>query len=518
MQHPTRKLLAATLPILAAILAGCNHDNPGTSVQVALDYDGSLGLDTAEVTLTDRTQSAPIERELLLLVPDELADTDMPIAVWGLRAGKRSAYGTVTAVPKRGKTIKASLTLTTCSPACQNDQLTTCTGPMVTCPLSCSEVSDPHCIGPKPSNGVDPGLADPLRGTTTISAATTLNTDTGAITGGVSRANGTGIDGGIGYFQAPAISAGGAPLGIFVFHNLTVDAAATLRFTGTHAAVLLVGDAAKIAGAIDVAAGHGAQSAAGPGGGTGGTENGPARGCGPGGAGARSGTAFDSGGGGGGGSQDGGPGGDTSGTTGGVVGKTCLPAKLEPLQGGSGGGRGSPGTAVSGASGGGGGGALQITALGSLEITGTINAGGAGGEGGPASATDAGAGGGGGSGGALLFESPSVMISDKAILTANGGGGGGGGSGTNGALAGLQGDNGTTSTATPQGGGGQESMNGGGSGGAVGPPDVGGFGSSNGGGGGGGVGAIVIRGRTKMLGNKATLSPPPALLDVQPSM
>lgn len=517
MQHPTRKLLAATLPILAAVLAGCNHDNPGTSVQVALDYDLSLELDTAEVTLTDRTQSAPIERQLLLLVPDELAGTDMPIAVWGLRNGKRSAYGAVTAVPKRGQTIKAQLTLTTCSPACQNDELTTCTGPMVTCPLSCSEAGDPHCIGPKPSNGVDPGLAAPLRGITTISAATTLNTDNGAITGDITRANGTGIDGGIGYFQAPAILAGGAPLGIFVFHNLTVDAAATLRFTGTRAAVLLVGDAAKIAGVIDVAAGRGAQSAPGPGGGAGGTENGPAKGCGPGGAGAKAGAGLDSGGGGGGGSQDGGPGGVPPGTVGGAVGNACLPAKLEPLQGGSGGGRGSPGGAVSGANGGGGGGALQITALGSLEITGMINAGGAGGEGGPAAANNAGAGGGGGSGGALLFEAPSVMVSDKATLTAHGGGGGGGGSGLTGTLAGIQGENGTTSLLTPQGGGGQESNNGGGSGGAVGPPDVGGDGMSNGGGGGGGVGVIVIRGRTKTIG-KATISPPAGLLDVQPSM
>jgi hypothetical protein len=524
MQRFTTKLLAAmlpiVLPIVPAVIAGCGQDNPGTSVKVALVYNDALGMDTAEVTLTNRTESAPIAHELLLLVPDELAGATMPIEVWGRKAGKRAAYGVGTAIPTLGKTVETELTLTTCTPACQGDLLMTCTGPMVTCALGCTEAGDAHCIGPRPSNGVDPTAADLLNGTAVISGDTTFDTDNGAISGGLNRAAGTGNGGGIGYVQAPAFSTGGAPLGIFVFHNLTVEAAATVRFTGTRAAVLLVGDAAQIAGVIDVAAGRGPRSTPGPGGGGGGSEIRPALGCGAGGPGTKSPVENDSGGGGAGGGTDGGPGGDVGATPGGAGGQTCLPALLEPLQGGSGGGRGSRGGAATAASGGGGGGALQITALGSLAITGTINAGGAGGDGGPTgvdASLDGGSGGGGGAGGGILLEAPLVIVGTGATLAANGGGGGGGGG--SGSAAGGAGDNASASLIFAQGGFGAESTNSGATGGAGGPipspPDAGGTGTTNGGGGGGAVGAIAIRGRTRMITGR--ISPAAVQGDVQAS-
>ena len=503
---------------ISAVVAGCGRQDPGTSVDVALAYDDALELDTAEITLVAGTESGPIAHRMLLLVTDDLVGMDVAMTVWGRAAGRRAAYGTGTAVPVLGETVSAMVTLTACAPSCQGDVLTTCTGPTA-CALGCSEDGDPHCVAPTPSNGVDPGAADPLFGTTTIATDTTFDVDTGAITGGLSRAAGTGVASGIGYVQAPAMAAGGAPLGIFVFHSATVEAAATVRFTGTRAAVWLVGDEATIAGTLDVAAGHDARSAPGPAGGAGGTLGTLAQGCGPGGFGSQGtiGPLEDSGGGGGGAGTGGGAGGNAvtaappSRTPGGVGGKACLPDGLEPLQGGSGGGSGGPGMTARPSSGGGGGGALQITALGRLTITGTINAGGAGGEPGASAAVNAGAGAGGGGGGAILLESPAVTIAATAILAANGGVGGGGGS----PIDGMPGSNGGALAARAAGGssGSPNGSTGGAGGAGELLPDPGDDGTANAAGGGGAVGAIVIRARALM--NSGLSSPPAHQLDVR---
>jgi len=505
--------LLAAMVVLLAPSAGCGSDGPGTSVRVALAYDDALGLDTAEVTLGDRTESGPIAHQLLLLLTDDVAGQEMAIEVWGRRAAQRVAFGATTAVPQRGKTVSAQLSLTTCRPSCQGDMLMTCMGPAVSCALGCSENGDAHCLAPGTSNGVDPTMANALTGTTTFSASATLNTDTGEISGAISRPAGTGVNGAIGYFQAPAAGAGGAALGIFAFHNLAVEATGALHFTGARAAVLLVGDTAGISGTLDVTAGRGTRATPGPGGGAGGTTTAvPPGGCGPGGNGTRSGTD-DGGGGGGGGSESGAPGGGITPPLAGVAGMPCLPMLLEPLQGGSGGGAGGPGDPAMTASGGGGGGALQVTALRVLVITGTINAGGAGGGGG-AQASDAGGGAGGGSGGAILLEAPMLTIGTSAILAANGGGGGGGG----GAIQpSFPGSGGAADSAFAQGGFGSLDDNGGGTGGALtSPPDVGRDGETNGngGGGGGGSGRIVLRGRTRFVGG--LVSPAPTQTDIKP--
>ena len=512
-------MLRTTLALSAlavALTAACGHDAPGTSVGVSLAYDDGLQLEIADVTLTNRTESGPIAHQLLLLVPDDLAGTEMPIEVWARRAGKRTAYGATSAVPLLGKTVQAQLSLTACTPGCSGAMLTTCTGPVKACTLGCSDVGDAHCIGPRPSNGVDPAAVAGLSGTTTITGDTTFDTGTGEITGALSRAPGTGIDAGIGYVQSAGVG-GGAPLGIFVFHNLTVEVAALVRFTGPRAVVFLVGDTAKIDGQLEPSAGQGMPSNPGPGGGAGGTAGAPAGGCGPGGAGSRGaavGSVDDSGGGGGGGGAAGGAGGVSRTTNGGAAGIACLPATLEPLQGGSGGGRSSPG-ATAGARGGGGGGALQLTALGSLEINGIIHAGGAGGESGLLDPLDASSGGGGGGGGAILLEAPSVVIGGSALVAANGGGGGGGG-GT-GALA--NGGNATPSLTPAVGAAGFSVGTSGGAGDVAGRAAVSGSGSSgtlgaaNGGGGGGAVGAIVIRGRAVTL--NGLITPTASKLDVQ---
>jgi hypothetical protein len=493
----------ANLAVLLHLVA-CGDRPLGTSVRVSLAYDDALGLDGAEVILADLTESGPISHELLLVVPDELAGGDLPIEVWGHIDDERAAYGTGSAVPVRDATVAATVALTACRPGCDGDTFDSCTGPPVACALGCSEDGEAHCIAFQPSNDVDPALADPLRGTTTIAADTTFDTDTGAVTGGVTRAAGSGVARGIAYVQAEG-------LGIFAFHNLTIEEAATVRFTGARAAVVLVGGSATLAGTIDVAADH---ATPGPGGGAGGRASLTAQGCGPGGAGSRGTTNEDSGGGGGGAGRGGGAGGTATSTAvaGGTAGVPCLAPNLEPLQGGSGGGAGGPGATATVPSGGGGGGALQITALGTLELTGTINAAGAGGDPGPAAEVNSGSGAGGGSGGAILIEASSVIIRAAAILAANGGAGGGGVNAT--PSVSTPGENGRVSRVAALGGAsGLIGVGDGGNGGAsafaaqAGKPA-----DNNGGGGGGAVGAIVIRGRVVTLDGIA--SPDALLTDV----
>lgn len=515
MSYIAPRCLVFLSSLVVPLTVACSAE-PGTSIDLALGYDDALRLETADVTIAGRTESSAIAHRLFLLLPDELAGEDMSIEVWARRSGERAAFGAVTATPRLGATVAASLMLTACTPGCSGDVLTTCTGPATSCALGCSSDGDARCIAPRPSNGVDPVAAEALRGTTTISAETTFDVDTGAITGGITRAAGAGNIDGIGYVQLPPFAAGGAPLGVFVFHSVTVDAGARVRFTGGRAVVWLVGDVARIAGTMDVSAGQGAPSTPGPGGGAGGSATGLAQGCGAGGPG--TGDAQDredSGGAGGSAGAAGGAGGLSGTSPGGAPHVACLSASLEPLQGGSGGGTGSPGMDTAAARGGGGGGALQISALGMLEVTGTIHAGGAGGEGGVTGAASVSAAGGGGSGGAILLEAPTLIVAQGAILAANGGGGGGGAGFATGPRAGQSGGAGMTSPTAAPGGMGFAVGTSGGNGGARGVAAQNGQGSStpgNSGGGGGGVGAIVLRARIARVAG--TITPAAVQLDV----
>lgn len=125
------------------------------------------------------------------------------------------------------------------------------------------------------------------------------------------------------------------------------------------------------------------------------------------------------------------PGGDDSGGSGGAP----LGGVPTTLRGGCDGADGATNNQNDGTTGrgiaGAGGGAVQITAAGSLTVSGTLHAGGAGGSG----AYDAtggsvggrrGGGGGGGSGGMVALEGQDIDIQLGALLVANGGGGGGG--------------------------------------------------------------------------------------------
>ena len=391
---------------------------------------------------------------------------------------------------------------------CSSASTLSCAGVTMTCPAGCATSNGiSRCRQVVPSNSVT--ALFPSGGQTTIDTLTTFDTDTGAITGGITRTAGEGIDAGIG-FQKQGGAA--APLGVFSFVKLTVGTGGVVHFTGTRAAVFVVEGIATIDGQID---GSGScygtmPQCAGPGGGAGGSFTVAAGGCAPGAIGIHdSATGADSGGGGGGGGAAGASGGTETASgimfQGGAGGAACMPTTLEPLVGGSGGGAGGPGDSPTSNYGGGGGGALQLTAFDTIRISGTLDFGGAGGMAGTTNVNNGGAGCGGGAGGAILLEAPKVIV-NAGILAANGGGGGGGSDHLTAAAAGLNG----RASSTPALGG--TGVNGGGNGGNGGagilPATPGGNSSAvNSGGGGGAVGVIYIRSLTVQI--SGTISPMP---------
>jgi len=349
------------------------------------------------------------------------------------------------------------------------------------------------CVGGcpllEPSNGIDPALSDETTLAIVVTSTTSFDADSGAISGGLIRGPGEGLDAGIGFYLV-------GNLGVFVFRELTVAAGAEVRFTSSMRPVaFLVATDVTVDGVLDGSAGCDGSDrrCGGPGGGTGGSFSTPATGCGPGAAGQRNtSTTRDGGGGGGGGGTAGADGGNGTPTLGGVGGAGCISASLVPLIGGSGAGAGGRGGAPDTfGTGGGGGGGLQLTAD-VIRVTGTIAMNGEGGDGGGGLLGNAGAGGGGGAGGGILLEGRVVTFSSTAILVANGGGGGGA---SRDAQRGAAGERGRRSLDPALGGAAAVAANGDGGSGAARGLDAfkGGDGSTNGGGGGGGAGAIHVR-------------------------
>lgn len=368
-----------------------------------------------------------------------------------------------------------------------------------------------------PSNGVDPELALSLTVPIVVDGIATFNVDTGRIIGAVVRQQGDGVRGDIGYEQRMFEN---ARLAVFSFHSLTVTENGRVQFVGARPVVFVVGNDVLVAGRIDLA-GCSAGACPGPGGGAGSLYTSSGGGCGGGmiGGGRAGATDLasegDSGGGGGGGGTDGARGGNDVENPalvlpGGAGGMACIPETLEPLVGGGGGAGGGPGTAT-GTRGGSGGGALQISAFGSILVSGIIDASGGGGAAGQigVDGSNAGAGAGGGAGGAILLEAPSVTVT--GIVVANGGGGGGA---SNGVASGQPGARGQHSTLPAPGG---ASGNGNGDGGAGGsrlaPPQRGeDVMDNNGGGGGGAAGRIRFRGNSLVI--TGTTSPAPSAVSL----
>lgn len=210
--------------------------------------------------------------------------------------------------------------------------------------------------------------------------------------------------------------ANGGDAVVLVMRGFILDKGVTLALTGSRPVVFAAFGDASIAGTIDASA-HGALP--GPG---------ADRVCASGGAGVAGGNAIGTlgatGGGGGGFGSRGGDGGSSAGRSappkaGGLITGNSM---LLPLEGGCSGGRGGAGPAGLLAAPGAGGGGVQLSVLGTLEITGSVLAGGGGGGVG-ASAYHSGAGG--GSGGTILLEAAHIDM-PSGVVAANGGAGGGG--------------------------------------------------------------------------------------------
>jgi hypothetical protein len=284
-------------------------------------------------------------------------------------------------------------------------------------------------FGYAPSN-FTPGSYSPPSSATTIDCNTTYDSSKHAFTGWCSGQT-------LPTIASNVAQTGGPNLDILAFSSLTINAASTLTLMGSNAVLFAVCGNATILGTIhaDGAVGTSRSTtagASGPGGdykcgGSAGTSQGNDGHC-SGGAGAGASAA--------GGTGAGGVGGSSA-----AGGTARANASLVPLYGGCSGG--TSGSWACQTSGGGGGGALQISAAGTLSISGTVTANGGNGgtstcfAGGCGANGYGGGGGGAGSGGAILLEGQNVATAFSTITVSGGTGGnpntkGGGGTGSGG--------------------------------------------------------------------------------------
>lgn len=373
----------------------------------------------------------------------------------------------------------------------------------ITCNWGCLASTAPaRCAAVQPTGGAvtSADATSPITGGApiTLAAATTMDTTTGELTGGITRPPNTDpaaveVLAGIEFSVRNGV-------GVFRFESLAVNA--RLAIDGDNAVAIVSRRDVQITAEIDARGDCGGTNA-GPGARRGSANENVDAAAPGGGQSPKADTSSSDRPAGGGGAHgaNGGNGGDGAGGPPSIPGGTSFgdpEISMIAAAGGAGGGAGGGDNDLGGA-GGGGGGALQIVADGLVQISaGGINAGGCGGKGGGAAE----AGGGGGSGGAILIEAARVEIAAGAGIAANGGGGGGGngvGPGENGPLS---------ITVALGGGAGMASAGGNGGGGS----QLAGRNGANddfSGGGGGGVGRIRVRTRAGTLAVSDGFASPP---------
>ena len=406
----------------------------------------------------------------------------------------------------------ASVDAETCTTACVGNGYRDCdaAGAIVPCSVGCmDDATGPRCLALVPSNGADRDDVEDTSALFIPAGAIVIDTDTGEIydtdgQGAVYRQAGEGLVGDENDLNPTRFTVLSDSVSELAVASLTLGPGSYVLPIGTRALIILSAGDVFLAGRIDLGGGHcdnDDDTCPGAGGGYGQSSEGPAEGCGPGGAGF-AGSGDETGGGGGGLGQAGAPGGNGGGgNEGGLAGSIadCPGATLIPLVGGSGGGAGGNAT---GGTGGGGAGALQITSLTSVSVTtvgsvfAIIYAGGAPGHEGHGSS----GGGGGGAGGGILLEAPTVVLTG-AVLAANGGSGGDGREHDDGGYGGE--------TTQPTPGGGTGNSRGGNSGALI-PPTAGAGPTDGTGGGGAGSGIIRLNTYEPLINVASVLSPTPS--------
>lgn len=146
-------MMLRMLTALALAFAGCATEEVGTSVRLFLVYEDAWRLTGAELVIADKEVSTSLTRELLLLLPDEMAEGEVrALQVWGVRDGKRIAFGASVAIPRKGATVDATVVLERepCGAFCQ-EGATECRGNgVVTCvpdEEGCSVWGEPSACG-----------------------------------------------------------------------------------------------------------------------------------------------------------------------------------------------------------------------------------------------------------------------------------------------------------------------------------------------------------------------------------
>lgn len=105
---------AALVALTLGAVGGCAEE-VGTSIRISLVYKDTWRMGAAEVVLTQDEnmlqRTGDIAHELLVLVPDELAGSVMPLEVWGVREGERISHGSAVALLRKGQTVEATVVL-----------------------------------------------------------------------------------------------------------------------------------------------------------------------------------------------------------------------------------------------------------------------------------------------------------------------------------------------------------------------------------------------------------------------